>query len=126
MLLVADANLRRSKTDAIGSGTVVYTTYYGCSGGNPDWNGDDEGLVFAGLEAAQISRRIAAGDRPRRTGGGLLRPRRPRWYGGAPTADVMRQGRWLSPSMVAPYTKVVEAGVAVRLEKPIVFSWEGM
>ena len=29
---------------------------------------------------------------------------------GVPTADVMRQGRWRSPAMVACYTRAVEAG----------------
>ena len=66
VLLVADANLRRSKTDATGSGTVVYTTprMTAALEAIQLGSGDDEGLVFAGLDAAQISRRIAAGRPP--------------------------------------------------------------
>ena len=33
---------------------------------------------------------------------------------GAPTADVMRQGRWVSPAMVANYTRGETAGQAAR------------
>ena len=59
--------VRRSKTDATGSGAVVYATIKSSTPRimaaldaiRPD-DGDGEGLVFGGLGAAQVSRRIAA------------------------------------------------------------------
>ena len=77
-----------------------------------------EELVFGGLGAAQLSRRIAAaaahagleGDYSGHSGRVGMAVRMATH--GAPTAAVMRQGRWRSPAMVARYTKAVEAGAA--------------
>ena len=75
--------------------------------------------VFA-LGPAQLSRRIAAAARAAGLGDGfsghsgrvgLARRMTAR---GAPTADVMRQGRWVSPAMVASYTRGEAAGQAAR------------
>ena len=74
--------------------------------------------MFGGLGAAQISRRIAAAaahaglegtysGHSGRVGMAVRMATR-----GAPTTDVMRQGRWQSPAMVARYTRAVEAGAA--------------
>ena len=54
--------VRRSKTDAAGAGAVVYATpraMAALESIRPE-GGDGGGLVFGGLGAAQLSRRIAA------------------------------------------------------------------
>ena len=53
--------VRRSKTDATGSGALVYATPRTMAALEAIRPDDGEGLVFGGLGAAQVSRRIAAG-----------------------------------------------------------------
>ena len=94
--------VRRSKTDPTSAGAVVYATprtMAALDAIRPD-NGDGKELVFSGLGAAQISRRIAASathaglegtysGHSGRVGMAVRMATR-----GAPTTDVMRQGRW--------------------------------
>ena len=111
---------RRSKTDAVGSGAVVYATPRAMAALDAIRRDDEDGeeLVFGGLGAVQLSRRIAAaaahagleGDYSGHSGRVGMAVRMATH--GAPTADVMRQGRWRSPAMVARYTRAVEAGAA--------------
>ena len=112
--------VRRSKADPTSASAVVYATPRSMAALDvirPEDVGG-EGLVFGGLGAAQISRRIAAGavhaglegdysDHSGRVGMAVRMATH-----GAPTADVMRQGRWRSPAMVARYTRGVEARAA--------------
>ena len=112
--------VRRSKTDAVGSGAVVYATPRAMAALDAIRRDDEDGeeLVFGGLGAAQLSRRIAAaaahagleGDYSGHSGRVGMAVRMATH--GAPTAAAMRQGRWRSPAMVARYTKAVEAGAA--------------
>ena len=112
--------VRRSKTDAVGSGAVVYATPRAMAALDAIRRDDEDGeeLVFGGLGAAQLSRRIAAaaahagleGDYSGHSGRVEMAVRMATH--GAPTAAAMRQGRWRSPAMVARYTKAVEAGAA--------------
>ena len=108
--------VRRSKTDPTGAGAFVYATPRTMAVLDtirPD-NGNGEEELFGGLGAAQISRRIAAaaahagleGTYSGHSGRVGMATR------GAPTTDVMRQGRWQSSAMVARYTRAVEAGAA--------------
>ena len=112
--------VRRSKTDATGAGAVVYATPRTMATLEAIRSEDtgSESHVFGKLCAAQLSRRIAAavahaglqGEYSGHSGRVGMAVRMATH--GAPTADVMRQGRWRSPAMVARYTKAVEAGAA--------------
>ena len=113
--------VRRSKTDQEGEGAVVYLSPQTMRDLEAIRPGGADGTepVFA-LGPAQLSRRIAAAARAAGLGDGfsghsgrvgLARRMTAR---GAPTADVMRQGRWVSPAMVASYTRGEAAGQAAR------------
>lgn len=112
-------SVRRSKTDQEGQGTVVYLSPQALADLDaikPDGAAASE-PVF-GLGPAQLSRRIAAAARHAGLEGtfsghsgrvGLARRMTAR---GAPAADVQRQGRWRSPSMIAAYTRGEAAAAA--------------
>ena len=74
--------------------------------------------IFPGLGPAQISRRIHAAVKHAGLAGyfsghsGRVRMAARMATHSAPTADLMRQGRWKSPTMVTRYTRAVEAGAA--------------
>ena len=82
-----------------------------------DW---DPGARVFGLGSAQISRRIAAAAKAAGLGGefsghsprvGLARSMASK---GAPTSEVMKQGRWPRTEMVVRYTRAEAAGHALR------------
>ena len=114
-------SVRRSKTDQEGEGAVVYLspqTMRELEAIRPDGQDGTE-PVFA-LGPAQLSRRIAAAARAAGLGEGFsghsgrVGLARRMTAKGAPTADVMRQGRWESPAMVASYTRGEAAGQAAQ------------
>ncbi len=113
-------NVRRSKTDQTGSGSTVYATPRAMAALNAirPTQALVQGAVFGGLSPAQISRRIqSAATHAGLTGqfaghSGRVGMAVRMANHGAPSADVMRQGRWQSPTMVARYIRAIEAGAA--------------
>ena len=114
-------SIRRSKTDQEGDGAVVYLTpqtMRELEATRPDGQ-TGTGPVFM-LGPAQLSRRIAAAAQAAGLGEGFsghsgrVGLARRMTAKGAPTADVMRQGRWESPTMVANYTRGETAGQAAH------------
>ena len=113
--------IRHSKTDAEGDGAVVAITARAMADLErvAFLRGNRVGKVFR-LGDHQIARRIAAAARKAGLGDGFsghsgrvgtaVRMTR----AGAPTAAVMRQGRWASARMVARYTRGEDAAEALR------------
>ena len=112
--VLSDAGLRRSKTDA-GPRTVYLTpvAMAHLDAIRPeDAAGSD--LVF-GLSVASISRRVKAAARVAGLGAGYsghsgrVGMARRMARAGAPTHEIMAQGRWRSAGMVADYTRAENA-----------------
>ena len=115
--------IRRSKTDAIDEGAPVAATRSTMRAFElirPAADDLDPAERVFELGAAQISRRIAAAARAAGLSGefsghsprvGLARHMASR---DAPTAEVMKQGRWARPEMVVRYTRAEAAGQALR------------
>ena len=113
--------IRQSKTDAEGDGAVVAITARAMADLErvAFLRGNRIGKVF-GIGPQQIARRIKAAARKAGLGDGFsghsgrvgtaIRMTR----AGAPTAAVMRQGRWASARMVARYTRAETASEALR------------
>ena len=113
--------IRQSKTDAEGDGAVVAITARAMADLErvAFLRGNRIGKVF-GIGPQQIARRIKAAARKAGLGDGFsghsgrvgtaIRMTR----AGAPTAAVMRQGRWATARMVARYTRAETASEALR------------
>ena len=113
--------IRQSKTDAEGEGAVVAITARAMADLErvAFLRGNHVGKVF-GLGPRQIARRLKRAAKEAGLGDGFsghsgrvgcaVRMTR----AGAPSAAVMRQGRWATPRMVARYTRNEDAAEALR------------
>ena len=112
--------IRRSKTDQTGEGFIAYVSRRGTRALLAIIPEDTSGAIFS-MTAETVSNRIKAavqsagydpddfGGHSGRIGFAVLLTEKQ-----APTSEVMRMGRWRGPSMVAHYTRGIEAAASAR------------